>query len=97
MIDGRRTNSGYVINASIPVGDKEFVLGEHQTAPGQFVTWECKNGTNYIWGHYTDSPLEALRDLCRRVMEEVEYLEIRERAAAKGDGRQKKPTGKEER
>lgn len=105
-----RVNSGYKIRVSVPVGDKEFVLGTHQTAPEQFVTWECKDGTNYIWGHYADSPLKALRDLCRRVMEEVEYLEMREQEAVKenqpenvypdaveGGGRQKKLSGKEER
>lgn len=75
MTDKRRINSGYVITASVPAGNKEFVLGVNQTAPEQYVTWECKDG-DYIWGHYTDSPLKALKDLCGRILEEVEYLEI---------------------
>ncbi len=81
MADRRRINSGYVITASVPVGNKEFVLGVHKTAPEQYVTWECKDG-DYIWGHYTDSPLKALKDLCGRIMEEVEYLEMKEQEAA---------------
>lgn len=77
MTDKRRINSGYVITASVPAGNKEFVLGVHKTAPEQYVTWECRDG-DYIWGHYTDSPLKALKDLCGRILGEVEYLEIKE-------------------
>ena len=81
MTDKRRINSGYVITASVQAGNKEFVLGVNQTAPEQYVTWECKDG-DYIWGHYTDSPLKALKDLCGRILEEVEYLEMKEQEAA---------------
>lgn len=110
MAERKRVNAGYEIRVSVPVGNKEFVLGVHQAAPEQFVTWECKDGTDYIWGHYTDSPLKALRDLCRRVTEEVEYLEMREQEtekrnqpekgypdAVESGNRQKKMFSKEER
>ena len=70
-----RTNAGFVITNAIPVGNKEFVLGVNIKNPKSFVTWECKGGTDYFWGHYTDSLLKATRDLCQRVMGEVEYLE----------------------
>ena len=34
-----RINAGYIITDSIHVGETEFVLGVHSTAPSQFVTW----------------------------------------------------------
>ncbi len=74
-----RTNAGFVITNAIPVGNKEFVLGVNIKNPKSFVTWECKGGTDYFWGHYTDSLLKATRDLCQRVMGEVEYLEQAEK------------------
>ena len=47
-----RINQGYIITDSCHVGDSEFVLGVHSTAPQQFVTWKCSNRTDYDWGHY---------------------------------------------
>ncbi len=79
----RRVNAGYTIICAVPVGSKEVVLGRHETAPDRFVTWDCIDGTNYIWGHYTDSLLKATKDLCGRVMEEVTYLERKEQDAAR--------------
>ena len=35
-----RENAGYIITDSCHVGDSEFVLGVHLTAPQQFVTWK---------------------------------------------------------
>lgn len=74
----RRNNQGYAIIQSLKVGDSEFVLGVHQTAPSQFVTWKCSKGEDYYWVHYTDSLLKATRDLCERALEEIRYLEQRE-------------------
>ena len=37
-----RENAGYIITDSCHVGDSEFVLGVHLTAPQQFVTWKCR-------------------------------------------------------
>lgn len=73
-----RTNAGFVITNSIPIGNKEFVLGVNMKNPQSFVTWECKDGTDYYWGHYTDSLLKATRDLCQRAIGEVDYLELAE-------------------
>lgn len=73
-----RMNAGYRIINAISVGNKEYVLGIHSEVPNQFVTWECKNGTDYFWGHYLNTPLKAMRDLCERVMDEVQYLEQKE-------------------
>lgn len=70
-----RTNAGFVITNAISVGNKEYVLGVNMKNTQSFVTWECKEGTDYFWGHYTTSLLAATKDLCQRVMEEVDYLE----------------------
>lgn len=77
-----RVNAGYTIVCAVPVGSKEVVLGRHETAPDQFVTWDCMNGVDYMWGHYTDSLLKATKDLCKRVLDEVAYLERREKEFA---------------
>lgn len=77
-MDDFRTNAGFVITNAIPVGDKEFVLGVNMKNAQSFVTWQCKDKTDYFWGHYTTSLLVATKDLCQRVMEEVDYLECRE-------------------
>ena len=70
-----RCNCGYIITDSIHIGDTEFVLGVNSNAPSNFVTWSCKNGTNYYWGHYFSDLLSAQKDLCSRAAQEVEYLE----------------------
>lgn len=70
-----RTNAGFIITNTIPVGDKEFVLGVNMKNAQSFVTWECKDKTDYFWGHYSDNLLKATKDLCQRVMEEIAYLE----------------------
>lgn len=77
-----RVNAGYTIVCAVPVGSKEVVLGRHETAPDQFVTWDCIDGAEYMWGHYTDSLLKATKDLCERVLDEVAYLERREKGFA---------------
>ena len=46
----QRSCAGYIITQSIKVKDTEFVLGEHPKT-GMCVTWQCKNGDNYFWGH----------------------------------------------
>ena len=73
-----RTNAGYTITQSIHIGSAEFVLGESSTDPAQFVTWACKDGDNYFWGHYMTDKLAALRDLLDRAGEELSLLEMRQ-------------------
>ena len=46
-----RINAGYVITDSVFIGEAEFVIGKMPNAPAPFVTWECKDGNNYFWGH----------------------------------------------
>jgi len=87
-----RTNIGYIITDSIHVGEAEFVLGVHQTIPDKFVTWRCKDRTDYMWGHYfSGDHLAAVKDLCQRAMEHVQFLEsLREDNTRSGQVRQKK-------
>ena len=68
-----RINAGYIITDSIHVGEMEFVLGVHSTAANQFVTWACKDGKDYFWGHYHDDLLSATKDLLERAMQELEF------------------------
>ena len=73
-----RANAGYTITQSIHIGNTEFVLGESSSDPAQFVTWACRNGDNYFWGHYMTDKLAALRDLLDRAGEELSLLEMRQ-------------------
>ena len=68
-----RTNANYIITDSIHIGNKEFVLGVHSTAPSQFVTWECMGGNDYYWGHYHSDLLSATKDLLERANQELKY------------------------
>lgn len=63
-------NAGYIITDSVHVGEVEFVLGVHSTAPKQFVTWTCKDGKDYYWGHYHSDLLSATKDLLERATQE---------------------------
>ena len=78
-----RTNAGYVITNSINVGNTEFVLGVHMNTPNQFVTWQCKDGDNYFWGHYFSDRLKAQKDLCERGLDEVRILENNKKSKTK--------------
>ena len=70
-----RINQGYIITDSCHVGDSEFVLGVHSTAPQQFVTWKCSKQPDYYWGHYFSDLFAAQKDLVARAQEELQYLE----------------------
>ena len=67
-----RINEGYIITDSVHIGLTEFVLGVHSTAPSQFVTWACKDGNDYYWGHYHSDMLTATKDLLERATQELE-------------------------
>ena len=73
-----RKNIGYVITDSVRIGETEFVIGAHEKDPNRFVTWACKDGDNYFWGHYMTDKLAALRDLLDRAGEELSLLEMRQ-------------------
>ena len=62
-----RENAGYTITDSVHIGSAEFVIGEKKTQYGtMYVTWQCRDGDNYFWGHYLNSRQEAERDLIDR-------------------------------
>ena len=79
-----RINEGYIITDSIHVGETEFVFGKLDSNIPMYVTWACKGGDNYYWGHYFNDPLDAKKDLLIRAGEELEFqMERRARAAEK--------------
>ena len=79
-----RINEGYIITDSIQVGETEFVFGKLDSKIPMYVTWACKGGNNYYWGHYFSDPLEAKQDLLDRAGEELEYQMIRQGRSDKG-------------
>lgn len=70
-----RMNQGYKIIQAIPVGEVEYVLGINIKNPDRFVTWECSGKDNYYWGHYLNDQLSAIKDLCQRTMDKVEFYQ----------------------
>lgn len=70
-----RKNVGYTIVQSLIIGNAEFVIGHHPTAPAPYVTWECMNGDNYFWGHYCNDRMAADRDLLNRANVELNQQE----------------------
>ena len=73
-----RTNADYIITDSVHIGKTEFVIAENRTRFGtMYVTWECKNGDNYFWGHYTVSRRAAEKDLLERAEHELEIQQQR--------------------
>ena len=72
---GQEINAGYIITDRLTVENAEFVIGQREAAPAQFVTWQCRKGEkDYFWGHYVSNRLAAVEDLCKRTLEEIEYL-----------------------
>ena len=78
-----RIKSGYTIIQCVSVGNTEFVLGENQKAPDPYVTWECRNETNYYWGHYFGSYFRARTDLFERARDLSQREEERAEAKAR--------------
>ncbi|MDD4509296.1 MAG: hypothetical protein PHY23_00010 [Oscillospiraceae bacterium] len=67
-----RINAGYVITDSVFIGDSEFVIGANSTSLGtMYVTWQCKDGDNYFWGHYLSDRRAAEKDLLDRAGNEL--------------------------
>ena len=67
-----RTNAGYEIISSVTIGDGEIVLGKKPTESiVPYVTWHCRNRTDYYWGRYFEKEADALRDFCERSLCEI--------------------------
>ena len=84
-----RINEGYVITDSIQVGETEFVFGKLDGKIPMYVTWACRGGDYYFWGHYFSDPLEAKKDLLGRANDELEYQ--MERSAWASERQPKEP------
>ena len=67
-----RMNQDYRIIDAINVGESEFVLAQNTKALDSFVTWQCKNGNDYFWGHYIDNLLDAKLDFAERITSEAQ-------------------------
>ena len=58
-------------------------MGEHPTAPAQFVTWERTpanegdRGKNYYWGHYYANRNAMIEDFGDRARQEFERYQQR--------------------
>lgn len=71
----KEINAGYTITDRLTVGNAEFVIGEREEAPANFVTWKCRKGEkDYFWGHYLGDRLTALEDFCNRALDEIHHL-----------------------
>lgn len=79
-----RINAGCILTDSVHVGETEFVMGVHSKASSQFVTWACKNGTDYFWGHYFSDPLLAMKDLLSRANQELVFCMKKQENARRG-------------
>ncbi len=90
----QRINEGYVITDSIHVGETEFVLGKLDSKIPMYVTWACKGGDNYYWGHYHDDLLKAKKDLLDRAGQELE-IQVERKARIAQSPREKSDKGRE--
>ena len=66
-------NAGYIIRQSVLFDNgRGFALGESQTDPAPFVTWQFtqEDGKrDYYWGHYHEMFETAHSDYCQRISE----------------------------
>lgn len=81
---GIRVNEGYRIIETVRINTTlEVVMGQSETRfDAQFVTWQCKNGHDYFWGHYFSDYDACRRDLFQRVLELLPEADGGEKNAA---------------
>ena len=70
-----RENIGFKIISSMEIGSVEIVLGVRKGVLPQYVTWECRGGNDYYWGHYFSDLAAAQKDFCNRAYEKIEMRE----------------------
>lgn len=70
----KRMNDRWEIVGSFPINEREEVV----LAVGgrDFVTWLCKDGTNYFWGHYFDTMNDAKEDFLKRATKEMQIAKF---------------------
>ncbi|MBR6801783.1 MAG: hypothetical protein IKM61_08535 [Eubacteriaceae bacterium] len=71
-----RKNAGYTIIQSLRVGNAEFVIGHNPRASAPYVTWQCRDGASYFWGHYFMEKHHAERDLLKRAGRELDVADM---------------------
>ena len=65
-----RTNVGYTIYKSQPIGNqREIVLGHNKKIDEYVCWWYRGDRDSYFWGHYFNTPEDAERDLQERIKE----------------------------
>lgn len=68
-----KMHDGYLITAILPVNGKEMMFGVHQEKGSHFATWEHR-GEEYLWAHYFTDMTKAMEDLCKRTLQEIEFM-----------------------
>ncbi len=64
-------NAGYTIQKRYAVGEIEIVFAENKNAPSPYVTWQCRNGTDYEIGKYFNTKQSAMKNFKERIMRNV--------------------------
>ena len=64
-----------IITDSIHIGETEFVLGVSTTAPGQFITWKCRDAKHYEEPQRFSALADAQKSVVQRAQEEISRLE----------------------
>lgn len=70
---GIRVNAGYRIIETVRIDTTlEVVMGQNTSDQGTpYVTWLCRNATDYYWGDYRDDYDECWRRLFERVLDQL--------------------------
>ena len=71
----------YTVISKITVGDLDFVLGENTKLYKKYATWRSRAGEgDYQHGNYLEDKVDAVRDMCKRVLKYTDLLKDQERA-----------------
>ena len=70
---GIRVNAGYRIIETVRIDTTlEVVMGQNTSDQGTpYVTWLCRNATDYYWGDYRDDNDACRRRLFERVLDQL--------------------------
>jgi len=68
-----RVNAGYLIIEAVRIDTTlEVVMGQNTSNQGTpYVTWLCRNATDYYWGNYRDDYDKCRRRLFERVLDQL--------------------------
>ena len=71
-----RLYNNCIITDSIHIGETEFVLGVSTTAPGQFITWKCRDAKHYEDPEHFTALAVAQKSIVQRAQEEITRIEL---------------------